>query len=191
MPPDELCSLALPALICDLAGPGSGAADRQRDRDGRAQIRRRCSVKRACFSGDSRGDAHPEGQRRVMRSQALGRWHTGCAKEGMSPLNRAAWIVYTKRLFGDAQQVHRYSCRYTRRIAISNACLPSSSPDTITLRTRDDQVVTKVEPCCAARRARARSRPTGWGSDTRFSDRGSRRRDGRRARSARVSTGCG
>ena len=68
---------------------------------GRVQIRRRQERERFRTSGpvfrwDSCRDAHPVRQRRAIRSQTVGRWHTGCAKGGMSPTEKQAQLPHHK-----------------------------------------------------------------------------------------------
>jgi predicted RNA-binding Zn-ribbon protein involved in translation (DUF1610 family) len=55
-------------------------------------------------------------------------------------LHRASWIVYAKRPFGGPEQVYRYLGRYTHRVAISNSRLVSATNETVTFRTRGDQM---------------------------------------------------
>jgi hypothetical protein len=82
----------------------------------------------------------------LARARRQGRLRLAAEDEGRAAarrndaLHRASWIVYAKRPFGGPEQVYRYLGRYTHRVAISNSRLVSASDETVTFRTRGDQL---------------------------------------------------
>jgi hypothetical protein len=73
----------------------------------------------------------PNSEPDLAKSAAFARWlHSVC---------RPRWVVYTKRPFAGPEGVLRYLCRYTHRVAISNARIQALDPEkgTVTFSYKD------------------------------------------------------
>jgi hypothetical protein len=68
----------------------------------------------------------------------LHRWRTtDNAAEGLAPLRRVDWHVYTKAPFGGPKAVLAYLSRYTHRVAISNSRLVAFDGERVTFKWKD------------------------------------------------------
>lgn len=77
-------------------------------------------------------------ERQLLRDRADDR----AARRRRARLYEKSWVVYAKRPFGGAEQVHKYLGRYTHRVAISNARLLTMNDSAVVFRTRGENTVT-------------------------------------------------
>ena len=80
--------------------------------------------------------AHTAGELKFFNSHA-GLADNRTFKRFIAPLRRIKWVVYCKRPFAGPEQLLRYLCRYTHRVAISNRRLIAADQRGVTFKYKD------------------------------------------------------
>ncbi len=84
-------------------------------------------------------DAHAAGRLAFFGDHAALANATAFAAS-LTPLRKAEWVVYAKKLFGGPQAVLAYLARYTHRVAIANSRLISADETYVTFKWKDYRI---------------------------------------------------
>jgi len=96
---------------------------------------------RACFAACfSKGCSLHRARKLVFFSDLAGPVDAGVFAPWIAPLRKSEWVVYAKPPFGGPEAVLAYLCRYTHRVAISNARLISAHAETVAFSWKDYRI---------------------------------------------------